>query len=88
METIEKRVKKIIGKQLSLKERQINNSDTFIKDLGADSLDIIELFMALEEEFQKEIPDEDVEKIKSVQTAIDYISKNSKKNSLKIKGNI
>ena len=71
---IEARVKKIIIEQLGVKEEQVTNEASFVEDLGADSLDTVELVMALEEEFGLEIPDEDAEKITTVQQAIDYIS--------------
>ncbi len=71
---IEARVKKIIIEQLGVKEEQVTNEASFVEDLGADSLDTVELVMALEEEFELEIPDEDAEKITSVQQAIDYIA--------------
>lgn len=73
MSNVEERVKKIIVEQLGLKEK-ITNEATFVDDLGADSLDTVELVMALEEEFKLEIPDEEAEKIKSIQIAIDYIN--------------
>lgn len=72
---IEARVKKIIIEQLGVKEEQVTNEASFVEDLGADSLDTVELVMALEEEFELEIPDEDAEKITTVQQAIDYIAK-------------
>ena len=71
---IEARVKKIIIEQLGVKEEQVTNEASFVEDLGADSLDTVELVMALEDEFELEIPDEDAEKITTVQQAIDYIS--------------
>ena len=71
---IEARVKKIIIEQLGVKEEQVTNEASFVDDLGADSLDTVELVMALEEEFELEIPDEDAEKITTVQQAIDYIT--------------
>ena len=71
---IEARVKKIIVEQLGVKEEQVTNEASFVEDLGADSLDTVELVMALEEEFELEIPDEDAEKITTVQQAIDYIA--------------
>ena len=74
---IEARVKKIIIEQLGVKEEQVTNEASFIEDLGADSLDTVELVMALEEEFELEIPDEDAEKITNVQQAIDYIMSHS-----------
>jgi len=73
MSTIEERVKKIVVEQLGVKEEEVTNSASFVDDLGADSLDTVELVMALEEEFECEIPDEEAEKITSVQQAIDYI---------------
>ena len=73
MSTIEERVKKIVAEQLGVKEEDIQNSASFVEDLGADSLDTVELVMALEEEFECEIPDEDAEKITTVQQAIDYV---------------
>jgi acyl carrier protein len=73
MSNIEARVKKIIIEQLGVKEEQVTNEASFVEDLGADSLDTVELVMALEEEFEIEIPDEDAEKITTVQQAIDYI---------------
>ena len=74
METIEQRVKKIVAEQLGVNEADIKLESTFVDDLGADSLDTVELVMALEEEFETEIPDEDAEKITTVQQAIDYIN--------------
>ncbi|PIE83375.1 MAG: acyl carrier protein [Candidatus Contendobacter odensis] len=74
MNSIEARVKRIIIEQLGVKEEQVTNEASFVEDLGADSLDTVELVMALEEEFELEIPDEDAEKITTVQQAIDYIS--------------
>ncbi len=74
MSTIEERVKKIIVEQLGVKEEQVTNEASFVDDLGADSLDTVELVMALEEEFECEIPDEDAEKITTVQQAIDYVT--------------
>ncbi|MFO7642696.1 MAG: acyl carrier protein [Candidatus Competibacteraceae bacterium] len=74
MSNIEARVKKIIIEQLGVKEEQVTNEASFVDDLGADSLDTVELVMALEEEFELEIPDEDAEKITTVQQAIDYIA--------------
>ncbi|MBZ4193348.1 MAG: acyl carrier protein [Candidatus Contendobacter sp.] len=73
MSNIEARVKKIIIEQLGVKEEQVTTDANFVEDLGADSLDTVELVMALEEEFELEIPDEDAEKITTVQQAIDYI---------------
>lgn len=77
MSTIEEKVKKIIAEQLSVPEDQVTNSASFQDDLGADSLDTVELVMALEEAFETEIPDEEAEKITTVQEAIDYVTKNS-----------
>ena len=74
MSTIEERVKKIIGEQLGVKQEEVVNSASFVEDLGADSLDTVELVMALEEEFDTEIPDDEAEKITTVQAAIDYIN--------------
>ncbi len=74
MSTVESRVKKIVVEQLGVKEEDINNSASFVDDLGADSLDTVELVMALEEEFDIEIPDEVAEKITTVQEAIEHIT--------------
>ncbi|KRO78449.1 acyl carrier protein [Methylophilaceae bacterium] len=76
MSDIELRVKKIVSEQLGADAATVKNESSFIDDLGADSLDTVELVMALEEEFDTEIPDEDAEKITTVQQAIDYINKN------------
>lgn len=76
MSTIEERVKKIIVEQLGVKEDEVKNSASFVEDLGADSLGTVELVMALEEEFDTEIPDEEAEKITTVQAAIDFINAN------------
>ncbi|MCV2500004.1 MAG: acyl carrier protein [Candidatus Lightella neohaematopini] len=73
MNNVEERVKNIIAEQLSIKKEDIINSSSFVDDLGADSLDTVELVMALEEEFNIEIPDEEAEKITTVQAAIDFI---------------
>ncbi len=73
MENVEQRVKKIVAEQLGVNEAEIKNESSFVDDLGADSLDTVELVMALEEEFETEIPDEEAEKITTVQQAIDYI---------------
>ncbi len=75
MSNIEEQVKKIVAEQLGVKD-DIANDASFVDDLGADSLDTVELVMALEEEFECEIPDEEAEKITTVQLAIDYINKN------------
>ena len=76
MSNIEERVKKIIIEQLGVKEEDVKNAASFVDDLGADSLDTVELVMALEEEFDTEIPDEEADKITTVQAAIDYITAN------------
>ena len=73
MESVEQRVKKIVAEQLGVNEANVKTDSAFVDDLGADSLDTVELVMALEEEFECEIPDEEAEKITSVQQAIDYI---------------
>ena len=75
MSSIEERVKKIVIEQLGVNEDQVVNSASFVDDLGADSLDTVELVMALEEEFETEIPDEEAENITTVQEAIDYVNK-------------
>ena len=69
----EERVKKLICEQLGVKEEEVSSDASFVEDLGADSLDTVELVMALEEEFETEIPDEEAEKITTVKEAIDYI---------------
>ena len=79
MENVEQRVKKIVAEQLGVDEAEIKNESSFVEDLGADSLDTVELVMALEEEFGIEIPDEDAEKITRVREAVDYIEKHSGK---------
>jgi acyl carrier protein len=78
MSDIETRVRKIIAEQLGVEEAQLTNEKSFVADLGADSLDTVELVMALEDEFGLEIPDEDAEKITTVQNAIDYALKHQK----------
>ncbi|QEL65144.1 acyl carrier protein [Oryzomicrobium terrae] len=78
MENLEQRVKKIVAEQLGVNEADIKTESSFVDDLGADSLDTVELVMALEEEFECEIPDEEAEKITNVQQAIDYILANKK----------
>ena len=78
MSDIEQRVRKIVSEQLGTDDEKIKNESSFIEDLGADSLDTVELVMALEEEFDTEIPDDEAEKITTVQQAIDYINKNLK----------
>lgn len=74
MENVEQRIKKIVAEQLGVNEAEVKNESSFVDDLGADSLDTVELVMALEEEFECEIPDEQAEKINTVQQAIDYIN--------------
>lgn len=76
MSSVAERVKKIIVDQLGVNAEQVTEEASFIDDLGADSLDTVELVMALEEEFGMEIPDEEAEKISTVRTAIEYIEKN------------
>ncbi|MFL0806870.1 MAG: acyl carrier protein [Oceanobacter sp.] len=76
MSNIEERVKKIVAEQLGVKEEDVKAESSFVDDLGADSLDTVELVMALEEEFETEIPDEEAEKLTTVQVAIDYVVKN------------
>ena len=78
MSSIEEQVKNIVAEQLGVKEEEVTNAASFVDDLGADSLDTVELVMALEEEFDTEIPDEDAEKITTVQQAIDFISARAK----------
>jgi acyl carrier protein len=79
MSTVEERVRKIVAEQLGVKEEELKNSASFVDDLGADSLDTVELVMALEEEFETEIPDEEAEKITTIQEAVDYIEANINK---------
>ena len=74
MSTVEERVKKIVCEQLGVKEEEVVPGASFVDDLGADSLDTVELVMALEEEFDTEIPDEEAEKLQAVGDAIDYIN--------------
>ena len=76
MSSVDERVTKIVAEQLGVAEGEITNTSSFVDDLGADSLDTVELVMALEEEFDTEIPDEEAEKITTVQQAIDYINVN------------
>jgi len=75
---IAEKVKQIIVEQLGVDEGEVTSSASFVDDLGADSLDTVELVMAFEEQFDLEIPDEEAEKIRTVQDAIDYIVKHSK----------
>lgn len=74
MDNIEQRVMKIVAEQLGANEADVKINSSFVNDLGADSLDTVELVMALEEEFGCEIPDEDAEKITTVQQAVDYVT--------------
>ena len=74
MSSTKERVNKIVVEQLGVKEEEVTSEASFVDDLGADSLDTVELVMALEEEFKIEIPDEDAEKITTVQEALDYIN--------------
>ena len=74
MSSIEEQVKSIVAEQLGVKEDEVTKDASFVDDLGADSLDTVELVMALEEEFETEIPDEEAEKITTVQQAIDFIN--------------
>ena len=78
MHDIEQRVKKVIAEQLSINEADIKNESAFIEDLGADTLDTVELVMALEDAFKIEIPDDQQEKLRTVQQAIDYIQAHAK----------
>ena len=78
MDNIVDRIRKIVAEQLGVNEAEIKNESSFIDDLGADSLDTVELVMALEEEFECEIPDDDAEKITTVQQAIDYVTAHKK----------
>ena len=78
MENVEQRVKKIIAEQLGVNEGEIKDNSSFVDDLGADSLDTVELVMAFEEEFSIEIPDEDAEKITRVKEAVEYIESHAK----------
>ena len=77
MSSVEERVIKMVAEQLGVKEDDIQTGSSFVEDLGEDSLDTVELIMALEEEFDAEIPDEDAEKIATVEDAINYITQNS-----------
>ena len=76
MENLEQRVKKVVAEQLNINEADIKNESAFIDDLGADSLDTVELVMDLEDEFGVEIPDDQQEKLRTVQNAIDFIVAN------------
>ena len=78
MASIEERVKQIIVEQLGVEESEVTPNASFVDDLGADSLDTVELVMAFEEAFEIEIPDEDAEKIRTVKDAIDYINAHAK----------
>jgi acyl carrier protein len=78
MASVDEKVKQIIVEQLGVDEAEVTANANFVDDLGADSLDTVELVMAFEEAFDIEIPDEDAEKIRTVQDAVDYISKNAK----------
>ena len=78
MSTTEEQVKNIVAEQLGVKDEEVKNESSFVDDLGADSLDTVELVMALEEEFDTEIPDEQAEKITTVQQAIDFINAQTK----------
>jgi acyl carrier protein len=77
MASIAERVKQLVAEQLGVEEDQVTEEASFMDDLGADSLDTVELVMALEEEFDIEISDEDAEKVQTVQDAIDYINQNT-----------
>ena len=83
MSTIEERVKQIVVEQLGVKEEEVSPDSSFVDDLGADSLDTVELVMAFEEEFSIEIPDEDAEKITRVKEAVEYIDGHAKKKKKK-----
>ncbi len=74
MSSVEERVRKIVAEQLGVNEDEVKDESSFVEDLGADSLDTVELVMALEEEFETEIPDEEAEKITTVQLAINYVN--------------
>ena len=78
MSAVADKVKQIIVEQLGVDEGQVDPTASFVDDLGADSLDIVELVMKFEEDFELDIPDEDAENIKTVKDAIDYIEKNAK----------
>ena len=74
MSSVEERVRKIVVEQLGVKEDEVTLEASFVDDLGADSLDTVELVLALEEQFETEIPDEDAEKITTVKQAVDYVN--------------
>ena len=74
MSSVEERVKKIVAEQLGVNEDEVKSGSSFVEDLGADSLDTVELVMALEEEFETEISDEEADKITTVQLAVSYVS--------------
>jgi len=78
MAAVDEKVKQIIVEQLGVEESEVTPNASFVDDLGADSLDVVEMVMAFEEAFDIEIPDEDAEKIRTVQDAVDYISKHAK----------
>ena len=78
MDNVEQRVRKIVAEQLGVSDAEIKIESNFVEDLGADSLDTVELVMALEDEFETEIPDEEAEKITTVQQAIDYVTAHPK----------
>lgn len=78
MASVEEKVKQIIVEQLGVDEAEVTSNASFVDDLGADSLDTVELVMAFEEAFDIEIPDEEAEKIRTVQDAVDYIAKHAK----------
>jgi acyl carrier protein len=78
MDNVEQRVRKIVAEQLGVSDAEIKIESSFVEDLGADSLDTVELVMALEDEFETEIPDEEAEKITTVQLAVEYIKSHSK----------
>ncbi|MCK4494579.1 MAG: acyl carrier protein [Methylococcales bacterium] len=77
MSDIQEKVIKIVSEQLGVKTEEVSSDSSFVDDLGADSLDTVELVMALEEEFETEIPDEDAEKITTVKLAVEYINANA-----------
>ena len=85
MASVEERVKQIIVEQLGVDEGEVTPNASFVDDLGADSLDTVELVMAFEEAFEVEIPDEEAEKIRTVQDAIDYIGKHAKAGKIGLK---